>query len=40
MKTAFSSKAGVSSDSIEIGEYGDKKLMRDSRVALLLSSAN
>jgi outer membrane protein OmpA-like peptidoglycan-associated protein len=33
-------KAGVSSDSIQIGEYGDKKLMRDSRVALLLSSTN
>jgi outer membrane protein OmpA-like peptidoglycan-associated protein len=33
-------KAGVPSDSIQIGEYGDKRLMHDSRVALLVSSAN
>jgi outer membrane protein OmpA-like peptidoglycan-associated protein len=33
-------KAGVPLDSIQIGEYGDKKLMHDSRVALLVSSAN
>ena len=33
-------KAGVPSDSIQIGAYGDQKLMRDSRIALLVSSAN
>ena len=32
--------AGVPSDNIQIGEYGDKKLMHDSRIALLVSTAN
>ena len=32
--------AGVPSESIQIGEYGDKKLMPDSRISLLVSSAN
>ncbi len=31
-------KAGVPSDNIQIGEYGDKKLMPESRIALLLGS--
>jgi len=31
---------GVPSDSIQIGQFGDKKLMPDSRIALLVSSAN
>ena len=33
-------EAGVPSGSIQIGEYGDKKLMPSSRVALLVSSIN
>jgi outer membrane protein OmpA-like peptidoglycan-associated protein len=33
-------KAGVPSDSIQIGAYGDKKLMPDSRISLLVSTAN
>ena len=33
-------EAGVPSDSIQVGEYGDKKLMHDSQIALLVSSAN
>jgi outer membrane protein OmpA-like peptidoglycan-associated protein len=33
-------QAGVPSDSIQIGEYGDKKLMHDSRIAVLVSTAN
>lgn len=33
-------KAGVPSENIQIGEYGDKKLMPESRTALLLSSVN
>jgi outer membrane protein OmpA-like peptidoglycan-associated protein len=33
-------QAGVPSDSIKIGAYGDKKLMPNSRVALLVSTIN
>jgi outer membrane protein OmpA-like peptidoglycan-associated protein len=33
-------KAGVPSNSIQIGPYGDKQLMHDSRIALLVSTAN
>jgi outer membrane protein OmpA-like peptidoglycan-associated protein len=33
-------KAGVASDSIQIGEYGDKALMPNSRIALLVSTTN
>lgn len=33
-------KAGVPSESIQIGPYGDQQLMPNSRIALLVSSAN
>jgi outer membrane protein OmpA-like peptidoglycan-associated protein len=33
-------KAGVPSANIQIGEYGDKKSMRDNRTAVLVSSIN
>jgi outer membrane protein OmpA-like peptidoglycan-associated protein len=32
--------AGVPSDNIQIGAYGDKKAMPNSRIALLISSIN
>jgi outer membrane protein OmpA-like peptidoglycan-associated protein len=33
-------KAGVPAESIQIGAYGDKKLMPNSRIALLVSTGN
>jgi outer membrane protein OmpA-like peptidoglycan-associated protein len=33
-------EAGVPSDNIQIGEYGDKKLMHDRQIALLVSTIN
>jgi hypothetical protein len=33
-------EAGVPSDSIQIGEYGDKKLMDDRQIGLLVSTIN
>jgi outer membrane protein OmpA-like peptidoglycan-associated protein len=33
-------KAGVPADNIQIGPYGDKKLMNDSRTAVLVRTAN
>jgi outer membrane protein OmpA-like peptidoglycan-associated protein len=33
-------EAGVPSDSIQAGEYGDKKLMHVGRIAALVSTTN